>query len=242
MSAADRRRAELAAGLAEVESRIDAACVAAGRARQEMTLVVVTKTFPVSDVLLLRDLDVADVGENTVQEAAAKAEARAFAGLRMHLIGRLQSNKAVAAGALADVVHSLDRPRLIAPLARGRAQRLGECGRPEASQPLPVLVQISLDGDPGRGGVTAAGLERLAEAVLASPLQLAGVMGVPPLGADPAAAFAELARLAARVRAIAPQATWISAGMSGDLEAAVANGATHLRVGSAILGSRSRFR
>ena len=235
------RRTELAAGLAEVEARIDAACASAGRARQDVALVVVTKTFPASDVILLRDLGVTDVGENKVQEAAAKSGAEAFAGLRLHLIGRLQSNKALAAGALADVVHSLDRERLIGPLARGRAGRAVQLGATEAGT-LPVLLQISLDGDPSRGGVAAENLERLAEAVLASPLRLAGVMAVPPPGAQAGAAFATLAELAGRVRRLAPEATWISAGMSGDLEAAVANGATHLRVGSAILGSRSPFR
>lgn len=234
--AAGGRRAELADGLARTRERIAAACSAAGRDPAEVTLVVVTKTFPASDVRVLASLGIRDVGENKVQEAAEKAGQAAYDGLRLHLIGRLQSNKASAAGELADAVHALDRARLVAPLARG-AQRAGRLG------PLPVLLQISLDGDPARGGCDPDAVSPLAEAVAGTPaLRLAGVMAVPPPHADPRRAFTRLSELASRVRAVDPGAAWISAGMSADLEAAIGCGATHLRVGSAILGSRPSLR
>jgi pyridoxal phosphate enzyme (YggS family) len=224
------RRAELAGGLAAVERRIDAACAAAGRARPEVTLVVVTKTFPASDVRLLAGLGAHDVGESRDQEAAPKAEACADLDLAWHFVGRLQSNKARSVASYADVVHSVDRPSLVGALA---------AGADHAARTLGVLVQVSLDGDPARGGVLVDDLPRLADAVAAAPgLVLHGVMAVAPFGADPAPAFERLAELAAVVRSAHPAATWISAGMSGDLEAAVGAGATHLRVGSAVLGSR----
>lgn len=223
------RRAQIATGLAAVERRITAACDAARRPREAVTLVAVTKTVPAGDVRHLAALGVCDVGENKVQELAAKAEGGAYVGLRVHLIGRLQSNKALLAATLADVVHSLDRAKLIAPLARGAEQ---------AGRSLTVLLQVSLDGDPARGGVPAESVRDLACAVLDSSLLLGGVMAVAPLGLDPAAAFARLRTLSESVLELAPQAGMISAGMSADLEAAIANGATHLRVGSAILGSR----
>ncbi len=223
------RRAQVAAGLAAVERRIAAACVAAGRRRDAVTLIAVTKTFPAGDVRHLAALGVRDVGENKVQELAAKAADGAYAGLRLHLIGRLQSNKAALAGALTDVVHSLDRAKLIAGLVRGAE---------EAGRSLTVLLQVSLDGDPQRGGVPVEGVPDLARAVLDSPLRLGGVMAVAPLAIDPAVAFARLRAVSDSVLELAPGAGMISAGMSADLEDAVANGATHLRVGSAILGSR----
>lgn len=226
-----RRREEIRAGLAATEARIAAACLASGRVREELTLVVVTKTHPARDVRLLAGLGVGDVGENRVQELSAKAAEGAYTGLRVHVIGQLQSNKAVEAARHAVMIHSLDRAKLIRPLARGAA---------EAGRDLVVLIQVSLDGDPARAGARRADVPALAEAVLASPLRLGGVMAVPPPAADPAAAFAELAAVATEVRSLAPQALLISAGMSADLHEAVAAGATHLRVGSAILGSRSR--
>lgn len=229
------RRAELAEGLRHTRKRIAAACADAGRLESEVSLVVVTKTYPAADVLALVDLGVGDVGENKVQEARDKASERAYEHTRLHLIGRLQSNKAATAGELADVVHSVDRASLIAPLARGAERR-------PRTEPLPVLVQISLDDDPARAGVSEAELMPLLTAVADSPLRLAGVMAVPPVGADPQAAFARLRELAEQARSVDPGAVWISAGMSGDLEAAVAAGATHLRVGSAILGSRPSLR
>ncbi len=228
----DERREELAGRLTAVRSRVEAACRDAGRAVDDVTLVVVTKFFPASDVRLLADLGVHDVGENRHQEAVEKAADCADLGLAWHFIGGLQSNKAAAVAAYADVVHSLDRPKLVGGLSRGALER---------GRDLDVLVQVSLDppGADGRSGADPADVPALAEKVLAADgLVLRGVMGVAPLGGDPAEAFARLAAVGEQVRSAAPDATWLSAGMSGDLEQAVAHGATHLRVGSAVLGAR----
>lgn len=228
--ATDERRAELARGLDEVERRIAAACATAGRPRDQVHLIVVTKTFPASDVRLLVDLGVGDVGESKDQEAAPKAEQCADLDLVWHFVGRLQSNKARSVATYSSVIHSVDRPSLLRPLSAGA---LG-AGRRRA-----VLAQVSLDNDPARGGVPLDDLPRLADAIAATDgLDLRGLMAVAPLRADPQEAFARLVDASAGLRATHPQATWVSAGMSGDLEAAVAAGATHLRVGSAILGSR----
>jgi len=234
------RRHELAHNLERVRERIRSAALDAGRDPAEVSLTVVTKFFPASDVMLLAGLGVTDVGENRHQEAEAKHAAcvtEGLAGVRWHFIGGLQSNKAAAVARYADVVESVDRVKLVRPLARGA----GESGRV-----LEVLLQISLD-EPGstgaRSGVDPAKVDELAEAVTAQDsLRLQGVMAVAPLGADPVPAFARLAEVADRVRAIAPGATRISAGMSGDLEAAIGSGATHVRIGSAILGTRSAIK
>ena len=229
------RRAEIEANLATVRRRIDQACAAAGRDADEVTLVVVTKFFPTSDVRILADLGVTDVGENRHQEAEQKAAELADLRLTWHFIGTLQSNKAAAVAQYADVVQSVDRPKLLAGLARGAHQR-GTAG-----SVLDCLVQVDLDRDPkpGRGGCAPADVSDLATAIEAAEgLRLGGVMAVAPLGADPAEAFDALARIADDVRRAHPDATWLSAGMSADLEAAVERGATHLRVGSAVLGQR----
>ena len=228
----DDRREQLAENLARVRARISSACATAGRSEDDVTLVVVTKFFPASDVRLLADLGVRDVGENRHQEALAKAEECADLDVSWHFIGGLQSNKAAAVTAYADVVHSLDRAKLVSGLSRGAVER---------GRDLEVLVQVSLDppGADGRSGLDPAAVPGLVARVGDAPgLVLRGVMGVAPLGGDPAAAFAALAAIAADVRTTDPSATWISAGMSGDLEAAVTQGATHLRVGSAVLGPR----
>ena len=230
------RRDELAAGLEGVRRRIAAACADAGREPDEVTLVAVTKFFPASDVRLLADLGVTDVGENRHQEAAAKAAELADLPLRWHFIGGLQSNKAAAVAAYADVVESVDRLKLVGGLQRGAHERV---------DPLDVLLQVSLDPPPdrpsatGRSGADPADLDALARAAEESEaLRLRGLMAVAPLGEDPASAFARLAAIRADFLAQHPAATWLSAGMSNDLEAAVAAGATHVRVGSAILGPR----
>ncbi len=223
------RSAELAAGLAAVRARIAAAARAAGRDPAGLTLVAVTKTWPVSDALLLRGLGVRDMGENKDADAAEKAAA--VSGVRWHFVGQLQSNKARSVAAYADLVHSLDRPRLARALADG-AQRAG--------RRLDVLVQVSLDGDPGRGGAPLPEVPALVAAVAGLPdLRLAGVMAVAPLGSDPRAAFDTLVAAAYDLQADHPGAVVVSAGMSGDLEAAVAAGATHLRIGTALLGHRA---
>ncbi|MDR6865328.1 YggS family pyridoxal phosphate-dependent enzyme [Phycicoccus sp. 3266] len=235
LAEAGDRRAELARNLAAVHARIEAACAAAGRDPAEVTLIAVTKFFHAADVDLLAELGVRAVGENRDQEAAAKfAEVTRRADLRVHFIGQLQSNKAHSVVSYADVVQSLDRPKLVGALDRAA----GRAGRR-----LEVLVQVALDEAEGRGGVPPAQAPALADAVAGSEhLDLRGVMAVAPLGADPAPAFARLRHVADGIRAAHPDASWISAGMSGDLEQAVAHGATHLRVGTAILGSRQSHR
>ncbi|MEU1685126.1 YggS family pyridoxal phosphate-dependent enzyme [Micromonospora sp. NPDC005707] len=237
------RRAELAAGLARVRGRIADACAAAGRDRGEVTLVAVTKTYPAADVVALAGLGVTDVGENRDQEAAPKAAEAAAAGAapRWHFIGQLQRNKARSVVRYADVVQSVDSVRLAAALDGAAAAA--------RDRPLDVLVQVSVDGDPARGGALPdaadpdRGLGPVAAAVAgAGGLRLAGLMAVAPLGWEPDRAFARLAEVAARFRADHPGATVLSAGMSGDLEIAIGYGATHVRVGSALLGMRPTLR
>ncbi len=233
MTRADPRREELAANLATVRERIATACRAAGRSPDDVTLTVVTKFFPADDVRLLAGLGVRHVGENRHQEAQAKAADCADLDLTWHFIGGLQSNKAAAVAGYASVVESVDRERLLRPLSRGAA---------EHGRVVDVLVQVDLDpsgGGPGRAGILPQQAPALAAHVAATEgLRLRGVMAVAPLGADPVPAFRRLADVAAEVRALEPAASWISAGMSGDLEAAVESGATHVRIGSAVLGSR----
>ena len=232
----DARRDEIARGLDSVRARIRTACAAAGRDPADVELVVVTKFFPVSDVQVLADLGVRHVGENRDQEAREKLTDPLLdgTGLTRHFIGQLQSNKAASVVSYTDVVHTADREKLVAALAKA-AEHQGR--RPR------VLVQVSLDDAPGRGGAPVAEVAALAETVANhSSLELGGVMAVAPVEADPDAAFARLWEVATRIRAGHPDATWVSAGMSGDLEAAIRHGATHLRVGSAILGKRPPLR
>ena len=224
------RRDELAVRLTAVRQRIAVACQAADRDPADVTLIAVTKTFPASDVRLLSELGVCDVGENRDAEAAPKAAQCADLDLTWHFIGQLQTNKVASVVRYATFVHSVDRTRLIRALgtAARRAERVIKC-----------LVEVSLDGDPARGGAAASEVPALAEALVAEPgLVLAGVMAIAPLGMAPPEAFALLLDSAAVVRAVRPAATVISAGMSGDLEDAVAAGATHLRIGTALLGDR----
>jgi pyridoxal phosphate enzyme (YggS family) len=230
------RREQLSANLHSVQTRIDAACQTAGRPPGEVALIVVTKFFPFSDLEALCQLGVTDIGESRDQEASAKIAALPADvrnRLKVHFVGQLQSNKAASLASYADTVHSIDRGKLVGALDRSAAA---------AGRDLGALVQVSLSGDApgrGRGGILPEGLAELADRVAAAEhLTLCGLMAVAPVGVDPAEAFVQLATVARELRADHPEATWISAGMSADLEAAVANGATHLRVGSAILGSR----
>lgn len=203
---------------------------AVGRSPAEITRIVVTKFHPASLVTELYGLGVRDVGENRQQEFSAKAEEIGpLDGLRWHFIGQAQTKKARAIRAAASVVHSVDREKLADAL-----DRAGE-GLPR----LDVLVQVNLTEDPGRGGVAPGDLERLAEHVAGcETLALRGVMAVAPLDVEPASAFATLAGYAERVRRVVPTATWMSAGMTADFAEAIAAGATHLRIGSAITGPR----
>ncbi|AEV82662.1 hypothetical protein ACWT_1643 [Actinoplanes sp. SE50] len=231
------RRAELAANLRAVRERIERARVAAGRPPGAVTLTAVTKTYPASDVLLLAGLGVTDAGENKDQEAAGKAaEARAAGvALRWHFVGQLQRNKAKSVASYADVVESVDSVRLVTALDRAAVA--------VRDSPLEVLVQVSLDGDPQRGGASGDDLWRVSDAVAASDgLRLGGLMAVAPLGEDPDRAFARLAELAGALVSTHPGATTLSAGMSGDLEAAIRHGATHVRIGTSLLGMRNSLR
>jgi pyridoxal phosphate enzyme (YggS family) len=232
----ETRLEELRRGLLSVRRRIADAAQSAGRAPDNVTLIVVTKTFPTSDVGLLASLGVHDVGESRHQEAVVKQQECADLALRWHFVGRLQSNKASAVAGYASVVHSVDRLTLVGKLGEGAARsgRRVEC-----------LIQVNLRGDNGReaGGASAGDLERLADSIAsADGLDLRGLMTIAPLAADPTEAFERLAELSQRLRRLHREATWISAGMSGDLEAAVIHGATHVRVGSAVLGARPSLR
>ena len=234
MSPADRRD-EIAAGLDAVRRRIADAATAADRDPGEVTLVAVTKFFPASDVRILADLGVTDVGENRHPEAGDKRTECGDLPVRWHFIGGLQSNKAAVVGSYADVVESVDRAKLVSALNRGAHER---------SHEVDVLLQVSLDppGHAGRAGAEPADLLALAGVVeAAGMLRLRGLMAVAPLDADPREAFARLAAIRADFVGERPDATWLSAGMSGDLEAAIGAGATHVRVGSAILGARPRI-
>ena len=231
---------QLGANLDVVEKRIADACAAAGRARDEVRLVVVTKTYPAEDTALLAGLGVTDVAENRDQDAAPKADLCANLPLTWHFVGQLQTNKVRSVVRYADSVHSVDRPRLVASLSAA----VTGSGR----APLGCLVQVALDKEAGEGGhragVAPAEVEELAGLIAGAPgLRLDGVMTVAPLAGplagDPARAFARLEEIASAVRAAHPAATMVSAGMSGDLEQAVAAGATHVRVGTAVLGVRS---
>ena len=227
------RRATLTANLAAVRARIAHACEDAGRDPASVTLTVVTKFFPASDVRLLADLGVTDVGENRHQEAEAKVAECQDVPVRWHFVGGLQSNKAAAVAAYADVVESVDRRKVVDALQRGAEQR---------PRPLDVLLQVSLDPPGTQGGRSGAAPEEvtaLADLVASrARLRLRGVMAVAPLGADPEEAFARLTKVVEAVRADHPDATAVSAGMSEDLEAAIRHGATHVRIGRAVLGPR----
>ncbi|MDW4572288.1 YggS family pyridoxal phosphate-dependent enzyme [Microbacterium sp. M3] len=222
---------DLSARLAAVDERIADAAHAAGRDPSEVTRIVVTKFHPASLVTELYGLGVRDVGENRQQEFSRKAvEVGDLDGLRWHFIGQAQTNKARAVRAAASVVHSLDRTRL--------ADALHAAAQP-GDPVLDVLLQANLTDDPGRGGVAPAEIEALAAHAAGLPsLRVRGVMAVAPLGEPPAAAFERLRGLADTVRGVVPDATWISAGMTGDFAEAIAAGATHLRIGSAITGPR----
>jgi PLP dependent protein len=234
MTSADRL-AELATSLAAVQARIARACEAVGRDPAEVQLVAVTKTFPVPDIMALASLGVMDVGENKDQEAAPKVAACAAAGLdlRWHFVGQLQVNKAASVASYAYMVHSVDRPRLVEALGRRAVV---------AGRELRCLVQVSLDSEAGRGGAEPREVPGLADAIAAREgLVLAGVMAVAPLGEPPRPAYARLREIAETVRAAHPGAQVISAGMSGDLGEAIAEGATHVRIGTALLGGRQPF-
>ncbi|MFI5692785.1 YggS family pyridoxal phosphate-dependent enzyme [Kribbella sp. NPDC051586] len=230
------RADELRDNLLQVQERIEKACQAAGRSRDEVTLVAITKTFPVSDVRALAALGVHDVGENREQELKAKAPD--CPDLTWHFVGQLQSKKARSVVRHSSVVHSVDRSSLVVALSKAAVAE---------DKTLRCLIQVSLAAygpadaatGAGRGGVEPSDVPGLAaEIVTADGLELGGVMAVAPLGSDPDEAFAGLRDVALRLRSDHPGADWISAGMTGDLEAAIKHGATHVRLGRALLGTR----
>ncbi|MGB7982474.1 MAG: YggS family pyridoxal phosphate enzyme [Candidatus Nanopelagicales bacterium] len=241
------RREQVRANLATARTRIAGACATVGRDPAEITIVAITKTFPTSDVALLAELGITQVGENRDQEARVKAQECGGLGLTWHFVGQLQRNKAGSVARYADVVQSVDRGALIGALDRGAGaagRRLGICVQVDLSE-----AGADTGGGPDlgpeagrtlhRGGARPDGVLALADLVAgAEHLDLLGVMAVAPLGADPQPAFDRLAAVHDRVLLGHPQARMRSAGMSGDLEAAVAAGATHVRLGSALLGHR----
>ena len=208
--------------LAEVRGRIERAARAAGRGPDEVTAIVVTKFQPPALIERLHALGVRDFGESRHPEARDKAAALPDA--TWHFIGQLQTNKARQVARYADVIHSVDRPGLVEALT---------------GQDVDVLIQVDLGtGGTGRGGARPGEVPGLAEQVLSAGLRLRGVMTVAPVGVPPETAFTALRMVSDRVRALEPAADRISAGMSGDYEAAIAAGATHVRIGAAITGPR----
>ncbi|MER6160193.1 YggS family pyridoxal phosphate-dependent enzyme [Streptomyces sp. NPDC001868] len=235
------RRAQLAGNLAKVEERIAAACAAAGRKRDEVTLIVVTKTYPASDVRILSELGVRHVAENKDQDAAPKAAECSDLPLVWHFVGQLQTNKVRSVVGYVDLVQSVDRSRLVTTLSKEAVRAGREVG---------CLIQVALDADEGgrgeRGGVGPDGIEELADLLAGAPgLRVDGLMTVAPLTGEYAgrrrAAFERLVDLSTDLRRAHPAANMVSAGMSADLEEAVAAGATHVRVGTAVLGVRPRL-
>ncbi|TKJ28137.1 YggS family pyridoxal phosphate-dependent enzyme [Blastococcus sp. CCUG 61487] len=224
----------LESNLRAVRDRIDAAARAAGRDPASVALLAISKTRPAADVRALAALGQLDFGENRAQELIGKAAELTDLPLRWHFVGQLQRNKAAAVARLGAVVHSVDRPAL--------AQALSRAGE-AADRVVEVFVQVDLGGPEGelgaRGGATPEDVPGLADTVADLPgLRLRGLMAVAPRDEDPGPAFQWLAELADRVRADHPEAVELSAGMSGDLEQAVAAGATVVRVGTALFGRR----
>jgi len=223
------RKAELSRSLADVRSRILDATAKASRTVEELTLVAVTKTYPTSDVEILYQLGVTDFGENRSAEGLEKS---ALVPAHWHFQGQIQSNKIAAISSWAHTVHSLDDLSHVPKFDRA----VGEI--PEKR--LNIFIQISLDGDSTRAGVRGDDLLALGQAISSTKyLDLAGLMVVPPVQAEPEKAFSEVAELAQHFRQEFPSAQSLSAGMSGDYEIAIAHGATHIRVGSQILGPRA---
>ncbi len=218
------RKDEIAQNLQEVKERIKSAANSVNRDPAEIQLIVVTKTFPISDIEILLDLGETNFGENRDQEAGPKAE---MISATWHFQGQIQSNKIKSICQWADVIHSISSEKEILKFAQSERKHQ-------------VFLQVSLDGQVGRGGANPVDLAQLADLVNESNnLELLGLMAVAPLGVEPMKAFADLAQINQGFAGQFPNSKFLSAGMSGDFEAAIKNGATHIRVGSSILGSRS---
>ena len=229
------RLSEIQSNLEIIQSRIESACTVAGRDISEITLIAVTKTYPASDVDLLKQLGIENVGENRDQEASAK-KLEVKSKFKWHFIGQLQSNKAKSVVNYADLIHSVDRWSLAKEIQKS-AQGIDKVQQ--------VLIQVDLDQsgpDPTRGGIWPAELRELAQLInQASHLELMGLMSVAPLGEKPELAFARLKEIRVDFLKENPGAQILSAGMSDDLESAILHGATHLRIGSALLGERPKI-
>jgi pyridoxal phosphate enzyme (YggS family) len=221
------REIEIAQALKTVEDRIAAAATKAGRARNEITLIAVTKTYPASDVEILRNLGVQNFGENRNEEGVAKS---ALVSGTWHFQGQVQSRKLRDIASWATYIHSLDSADHIEKLSRIAT---------EIGKEISIFLQLSLDGAPGRGGVVASEIRALADSVANLPqIKMVGLMCVPPVELEHERAFSEIADIHQGFLVNFPTATFLSAGMSSDYEVAITHGATHLRVGSQILGSR----
>jgi len=217
----------LASRLSEVTDRVAQAATRSGRSAHDLTIIPVTKFHPSTLIRELHGLGIRDFAENRHQEARDKAaELADLEDLRWHFVGQLQGKKARQVRAYAHMIHSVDRASLIDALASDDAETR-------------VFLQVNLTDDPARGGVAAGALDELVEHALAAPgIRLGGLMAVAPIGADPRAAFARVRELSDRIRRVAPDAVSLSMGMSADFEEAIAEGATHLRIGTAITGNR----
>ena len=216
--------AQLADRLASIDDRIAAAARQAGRSPEDITRIVVTKFHPAALVRELADLGVSDFGESRHQEAQPKIAELADLAATWHFIGQVQSKKARQVRSYVDVIHSVDRPSLVDALAGG---------------PLDVFIQVNLTDDPARGGAQPDDLASLAERVASTEgLRLRGLMAVAPLDSEPRREFARVRALSERLRAAHPEASGLSMGMSGDFREAILEGATHLRIGTAITGNR----
>jgi PLP dependent protein len=231
------RSKQIAAGLSATRTRLADAARSVGRDPTDVHLIVVTKTWPVSDIAILTSLGARDLGENRHQEAQEKALATAELGVHWHFIGQVQSNKATKIAAYADTVHAVDSAKVV--------RRL-DAGAQEHGRSVDCFIQVDLDSaadQAGRGGTSPSEVPELAQLVAdAETLRLCGVMAVAPQHVDPEITFEKLARISEKLRRDHPRATGISAGMSSDFEAAVRCGATHVRIGALILGERPPLR
>ena len=222
------RADQITESLGSVEARISAAAESAGRKRSDITLIAVTKTYPVSDATILQSLGVNNFGENRSEEGAEKSSQ--VSGT-WHFQGQVQSRKLRDIAGWATFIHSID--------SQAHAEKLSRICT-ELGKDISIFLQLSLDGVPERGGVVAAEVFALAEKVSNLPnIKLAGLMCVPPVSLEHQRAFSDIAEIHQRFIATFPKALLLSAGMSSDFEVAIVHGATHLRVGSQILGSRS---
>jgi len=223
----NNREIEIADALKAVEARITTAAASAGRARSEIILIAVTKTYPVTDVEILRNLGVQNFGENRSEEGVAKS---GQVSGTWHFQGQVQSRKLRDIAGWASYIHSLSSAEHVEKLSRIAI---------ELEKEVSIFLQLSLDGAPDRGGVIATELKALADAVVNLPqIKLVGLMCVPPVEYEHERAFSEIAEIHQGFISRFPSAAYLSAGMSSDFEVAISHGATHLRVGSQILGSR----